>query len=137
MNWGSLSIDDVVFWVSQCIEEAKLQTPLLSRAQGLHGSDMSWRRLQQKTDEHGSRRAPEGPAPIVALPARGERKRKRDLRFGGEAGDREAAGEARAGGPLPSLQGHFGALQGSLPCRVFARLRAREDRNGCFGEDPK
>ena len=34
---GLTLYDDVVFWVSQRIEDAKMQAPLLSRAQGLHG----------------------------------------------------------------------------------------------------
>ena len=81
--------DDVVFWVSQCIEEAKLQAPLLSRARGLHGPSLNWMGSHHKTDEHGSK-DPGASAPSLALPAKGERKRKRRPETEAEGANREA-----------------------------------------------
>ena len=62
--------DEVVEWVTLCIgrRKAKAEAGVSSRAQGLHGSDLSWRCLQHKRDEH---------EPVGSeMPAKGEQKRK-------------------------------------------------------------
>ena len=81
--------DEVADWVTRCIGEAKAGATLSARASGLYGSDLRWRDEQHKTDEPATT-GPVVPEVSLALPAKGERKRKRRLELGIPEGDRQA-----------------------------------------------
>ena len=81
--------DEVVDWVTQCIGEAKMEAIMSARASGLYGPDLRWRDVQHKTAEPTTSGL-ETRSADLALPAKGERKRKRRRELDSSEGDRQA-----------------------------------------------
>ncbi|CAE7279393.1 unnamed protein product [Symbiodinium sp. CCMP2456] len=82
--------DDVVSWVASCVANSQGMLVLSQRARGLHGTDLNWRLLQHKGDEHKDARQ-EAPQLALALPEKGRRKRKRKLDLAASERERQAA----------------------------------------------